>query len=194
MVDLLKLASLQGLITEDVGEVLYLYATGVPADQAIVELGSYHGKSTAYLAAGTRDGYGASPVLAVDAWNNKVNGWSKYHEPPQLIKFYQALKSVGLDEYVTACRGLSARTAARYRNKPIGLLYVDADHSEQAVLADVKAWYPHLARGALVIFDDFASTHNPEVGTAVVKLTTGPDALLTFEIVEADRLAVCRKR
>lgn len=194
MTDLTELAKLQGLITEDVGEVLYLYATGVPADQAIVELGSYHGKSTAYLAAGARDGYGASPVLAVDAWNTKVNGWSKYHQPPQLIKFYQALKSVGLLEYVSACRGLSARTAARYKNKPIGLLYVDADHSEEAVMADVVAWHEHLAPGALVIFDDFATTYNPGVGTAVVKLTTGPDCLLTFEVLEADRLAVCRKR
>lgn len=193
MIDLSKLTSLEGLITEDVGKVLYLYATGVVPEQAIVELGSYHGKSTAYLAAGARDGFRA-PVLAVDAWNAKVNGWSKYHEPPQVIKFYEALKSVGLHEYVIACRGLTVPTAARYKNKPIGLLYVDADHSEEAVMADVKAWYPHLAPGALVIFDDFATTHNPGVGTAVVKLTTGPGALLVFEVLEADRLAVCRKQ
>lgn len=35
---------LDGLITPEVGRVLHRYAMKVPAGQAIVELGSYHGK------------------------------------------------------------------------------------------------------------------------------------------------------
>ena len=54
-----ELAELDGLIGRDVGELLYEYATAVESDCAIVELGSYRGKSTCYLATGAIAASGA---------------------------------------------------------------------------------------------------------------------------------------
>lgn len=189
MTDFKKLAALPGLITADVGFLLYMFAKRVPADENIVELGSYHGKSTCFLASGARDGYGAH-VFAVDAWSNKVNSWSKYQRPPDLKKFMRTIKSMDLNEHVTAVRGLTRGVAVRYKNpKPVGLLYVDADHSEQAVRGDVMAWLPHMYAGSVVLFDDYASTHNPEVKVAVDKLcTAGGPLVFHGEVVE--RVAV----
>ena len=69
-----QLAELDGLISRDVGELLYSFAALVSADQAIVELGSYRGKSTCYLATGAALVNGA-PVYAVDAWSEEVSAW-----------------------------------------------------------------------------------------------------------------------
>lgn len=46
-------------------------------------------------------------------------------------------------------------------NGDIHILFVDADHSYEAVKADIKAWSPHVVRGGLMIFHDYAPTeHN----------------------------------
>lgn len=187
---ILSLIQLPGLITPEVGILLYQMASEVPEDQTIVELGSYHGKSTAFLAAGSQAGNKAQ-VFAVDAWSPKVNAWSKYHEAPTLEKFQKALASVGLLKHVTAVRGLTTAVATRYQNpKKVGLLYVDADHSEKAVMADVMAWYRHLAPGATVAFDDYGVTHNPEVKAAVERLCRSDH--LQWVSLEQERLALCR--
>lgn len=185
-----KLATLKGLITADVGQVLYRYAFASPDHQAIVELGSYHGKSTAYLAAGVRDGGGHKPFFAVDAWNPRVRAWSRHHNAPKLNEFRKAIGSVGLTKYVTPIRGLTTKVAERYQNIPIGLLYIDANHAKKAVLADFRAWEKHLACDAVIIFDDYGTTHNPEVLQAVTELHQNVE--LIFEKVELERLAICR--
>lgn len=185
-----ELATLKGLITAEVGEVLYRYALATPNNRAIVELGSYHGKSTAYLAAGVRDSGGNKPLFAVDAWNKRVRAWSRHHEAPNLKTFKEAIESVGLTEYVVPVRGLTTKVASRYRNLLIGLLYIDADHAKEAVLADFRSWRRHLAPDAVVIFDDFGTTHNPEVKEAVAQLYQNME--LRFEQIEVDRLAICR--
>jgi predicted O-methyltransferase YrrM len=41
---------MDGLITHEIGETLARYSARVPAGEAIVELGSYKGMSTCYLA------------------------------------------------------------------------------------------------------------------------------------------------
>ena len=55
-----KLEALSGLIPHDEGLALADLAAAVPATEAIVELGSFKGKSTAYLAAGAKRGGGAA--------------------------------------------------------------------------------------------------------------------------------------
>ena len=74
MLELDELETLDGLISYEVGELLHNHAAVIPASNAVVELGSYHGKSTAYLARGAKIGYGA-PVFAVDAWSEEVSAW-----------------------------------------------------------------------------------------------------------------------
>lgn len=187
---ILQLVQLPGLITPEVGITLYHLASEVPRDQTIVELGSYHGKSTAFLTAGSQAGHKAQ-VYAIDAWSDKVNAWSKYHEPPNLKQFRKALASVGLSEYVIAVRGKTVEVAKRYIDpRKIGLLYVDADHSERAAWSDVMAWYRHLAPGAIVAFDDYAETVNPGVKVAVERLCNAGH--LDWVELAQGRLAICR--
>jgi cephalosporin hydroxylase len=168
-----KLAALEGLISADVGATLADLAAGVPRSRAIVELGSYRGKSTAYLAAGAAVGNGA-PVFAVDPWDTPGNrtGRFGFADPATRAAFMAQLSSVDLLDRVTPLRGFST-DVARHWLRPIGLLYVDGSHTEADVRADVEAWAPFLEPGAVIAFDDYRTDRNPGVAAVVDRMRKG---------------------
>lgn len=189
-----ELADLDGLITPEIGGVLYGYARATNPYRSIVELGSYRGASTCWLAAGRRDTALAAgtvdfpPVYAVDAWNPDVTAWSRYIRPATIGEFNSQLLRHELLIYVSPQRGLTTEVAATFTGAPIGLLYIDADHSEEAALADFLAWQRHLCDGATVIFDDYQTRQNPGVEAAVRRLTD--DGWFSDVKLLAGRLAV----
>lgn len=194
MLSLDELAELDGLIPREVGEHLLKLAARVPVDQAIVELGSYRGKSTCYLATGARQGNGAH-VYAVDAWSEEVSAWrSKILDrlpSPLYADFRAQVSKAGFsDEHVTAVKSLSTMAGDHYEGPPVGLLYIDGDHSKRAAIADLRAWRAHLTDDALVVFDDYAMTNNPGVKVAVEALTESGELADVQEVVS--RIAVCK--
>lgn len=187
-----ELAELDGLISRDVGELLYAFAALVSADQAIVELGSYRGKSTCYLATGAAIGNEA-PVYAVDAWSEEVSAW-RYAVLAQLPSpvfedFTAQLDKTGVRDGVHIIRSLTTLAAELYDGPPVGLLYIDGDHSRDAVLADFRAWRHHLAPNAVVVFDDFGVTKNPGVSLAVGALEASGE-LTDVDKLKSERLAI----
>jgi predicted O-methyltransferase YrrM len=187
-----ELAELDGLISRDVGELLHNFAALVPADQAIVELGSYRGKSTCYLATGAALDYHA-PVYAVDAWSEEVSAWRaavlSTLPSPAFEDFTAQLDKAGVSDGVHVIRSLTTLAAEMYDGPPVGLLYIDGDHSREAVLADFRAWRRHLAPNAVIIFDDFGVTKNPGVSLAVGDLEASGE-LIDIDKLKSERLAI----
>lgn len=169
------LDALEGLIPNDVGARLYDLAADVPAELAIVELGSYRGKSTCYLGAGARSGHGAH-VFAVDPWNTAGNrtGRFGFADPQTFAAFNMQVATMDLRASVTALRGFST-DVARHWTKPIGLLYVDGSHTYEDVLADVRAWGRFLVPGGVIAFDDYRTERNPGVARVVDAMKAGTD-------------------
>jgi predicted O-methyltransferase YrrM len=190
---LVELAELDGLISAEVGEHLLKLASRVPSDQAIVELGSYRGKSTCYLATGARQGNGAH-VYAVDAWSEEVSAWRSAVlatlPSPVYADFRAQLAKAGFsDQGVTAVKSLSTMAGDHYDGPRVGLLYIDGDHSMSAAMADLRAWRRHLKPNALVVFDDYAMTNNPGVKAAVEALKESGELADVQEVL--GRIAVC---
>lgn len=180
------LNGLAGLVTDELGEALYELAADVPADQAIVEIGSFKGKSTCYLAAGAKTGEGAQ-VWAVDPWDSagNVTGRFGFADPTTRDAFEAQVRGAKLWSRVTPIQGFSTDVAAGWSGPPVGMLFIDGDHSAQAVRDDYETWRPHLAADAIVAFDDLDTPKNPGVRKALESLG------LEWE-VRADRLAVVR--
>jgi hypothetical protein len=170
------LSQLDGLISESVGLRLAELAAAVPSDQVIVEIGSYRGKSTCYLAAGARSGRGA-PVVAIDPWDSPGNAGGRFHfdAPATRLAFARQVAVAGLSLHVLPLRAFSRAIAAAWM-RPVGLLYVDGSHTEADVRADWQAWEPHLARPAVVAFDDYRTERNPGVAAVVDQLRRTLDA------------------
>lgn len=192
MLTLDELAELDGLISRDVGELLHNFAALVPADQAIVELGSYRGKSTCFLATGAALDGGA-PVYAVDAWSEEVSAWRaavlSTLPSPAFEDFTAQLDKAGVRDGVRIIRSLTTLAAELYDGPPVGMLYIDGDHSREAVLADFRAWRRHLAPEAVIVFDDFGVTKNPGVALAVGDLETSGE-LIDVDKLKSERLAI----
>lgn len=177
-VDLHRLEGFAGYLDPEEGRALYHLAKSVPADQAIVELGSYKGKSTSYLGQGSMAGAGAL-VYAVDLWDNLEglraeaqkagNGMDQYNEPICRRIFDLQVSEAGTTSVVRPLVSETSAAGRAWDGLPVGLLFIDASHDEASVLADYGAWEPHLAPMAVVAFHDYARRF-PGVWKAVKQL------------------------
>ncbi len=155
-----RLGSIRGYLADIEGFALMLLARSGPGQGAVVEIGSFLGKSTAWLALGALHG-GRGRVTAVDPFTGSPEHQrGGRNEEPEIVargttrpRFEQNLRDAGLREAVDIIEARSTDAAARWSG-PIRLLFIDGDHSEEASRADFEAWLPHAAPGGLVAFHD----------------------------------------
>jgi MMP 1-O-methyltransferase len=131
----------------------------------VLEIGSYCGKSTIYLAAAARRHQ--QLTITVDhhlGAEEHQPGW-EYHDPTMvdqqsgkidtLPRLRETLHKAGLEDDVVVIVARSA-TAARAWRTPLGLLFIDGGHTDEAAQADYGSWAGHIAPGgALAIHDVF---------------------------------------
>jgi hypothetical protein len=159
------LSAIEGTTPISSCEKLAELAATVPSGQCVVEIGVYKGRTLCYLADGTHRGHRV-PVFGVDTWDLPGLG-GKHRVAKKFAE--QAIVRHGFHDMVVLLQGFSVDVARKFHGPPIGLLFVDGDHTEAGVLTDIHAWYPHLAENATVVFDDYGGGRNPGVGRAVQK-------------------------
>jgi predicted O-methyltransferase YrrM len=119
-----------------------------PEGFTALEIGSYLGASTAFLAMAAlrRNGH----VHAVDTWENHGMGaegeWDTWNE-------FRA-NTAPFAHYITAHRGRSLEIA-KQGLIPCDALFIDGDHKYESVKADLEAWLPSLRDGGTLAMHDF---------------------------------------
>lgn len=157
---------MQGLISPEQGQRLAELAAFVPAWAAIVEIGTHTGLSTCYMAHAA-----SAQVYAVDPWEPPRPGSSD--DPFGLgdrvyERFSANITAEGLWPRVTPLAGYSVDVARIWR-KPIGLLFIDSVHTEEAVREDVEVWLPYLIDvGWLALHDYDSDPAHDYYGVSVV--------------------------
>jgi len=144
-------SKIDGWLSDSEGKLLYNLAKGVPRKQAIVELGSWKGKSTVWLAKGTEAGQ-MNKVYSIDPHSG-----SKAHVSEGEMNTYTAfltnLTKAGVQATVIPLVTTSDKAAQRWR-EGVGLLWVDASHEYEDVKHDFLSWKQHLLPGAMVALHD----------------------------------------
>ena len=69
---------------------------------------------------------------------------------------------------VRIAHGRTEVIAAGWTN-PIDYLYIDADHTYEAVTSDLRAWWPHLKTGGLIAGDDYEDPYDNNIPQAVTR-------------------------
>jgi len=147
------------------GLALFDAATAYAARGPVLEIGSYCGKSTIYLAAAASAV--GQVVVTVDHHRGSEEhqpGW-EYHDRglvdpatgrlDTLPSLRATLASAGLEDHVVVVVGRSA-DVARLWGTPLGLVFIDGGHTDAAAIADYEGWAPWVAPGgALAIHDVF---------------------------------------
>lgn len=144
----------EGWLTDKEGETLYRLAQNCRGEGVIVEIGSYKGKSTIWLAAGSKDGRGI-PVYAVDHHQGSPEHYLWYgHKPIRTFEEFQKnIKAAGLENIVIPIVKTSAE-AAKDLNQPVALIFIDGSHDYESVKLDFDCWFPKLIDGGLIVFHD----------------------------------------
>jgi MMP 1-O-methyltransferase len=155
----------KGFMPAAEGAALYQTALAYGRRGPIIEIGTYCGKSTIYLAAAARAA--GQTVVTVDHHRGSEEnqpGW-EYHDPALVdphcgrmdtLPYFRAnLRDAGLEDHVVAVVGRSA-DVARLWGTPAGMVFIDGGHTDAAAQADYQGWAPWVADGgALAIHDVF---------------------------------------
>lgn len=152
-----------GLVENPACWALRDLASEVPADEAIVELGAFKGRSTGWLALGAQNGNGAR-VVSVDPWENGEEVDADYLDTAVSVREYRMsetrvayekhLDATGIRPFVDTIQGTAVEAAKNYAGPPVALLWHDALHRRKDVAADLRAWMPHLTDNAVVVLHD----------------------------------------
>jgi predicted O-methyltransferase YrrM len=128
-------------------ELLYNLAKQSKGD--IVEIGSWVGKSTAFLAFGTNDGENKN-VYAIDP--------HIYGTKERFLNNLKFLIQNGLSEKTIIPIAMSSEEAINssqgFNEIDIGLIFIDGDHTYEGVKKDFDLWFNKLAINGHIAFHD----------------------------------------
>jgi hypothetical protein len=154
----------------------------------VVEIGSFCGGSTAFLAEAMRLKAKPRSVFSVDPFMGAPVWFPRGYMHSTFDEFSRNMETLGLSAQVVPMRGESAAIAAIWPALPIDLLFIDGDHSLLGVISDFEKWAPKVRGGGLILIDDVDHIQEVEKFTAILSSLTGISVLETI-----DGIAVYRK-
>jgi len=141
----------EGMVRPDECLLLMRMASEV-RQGAIVEIGSYRGRSTIALATGSARG-ARTPVYAVDPHETFTGVLGGQFGPDDQCEFLHNIERAGIAQLVIPIVKTSVTAAADW-SEAIGLLWIDGDHRYDAVKKDFELWSPFVAADGRIAFDD----------------------------------------
>lgn len=146
-----QITAIEGWLSSEEASHLFALAREVRGG-CIVEVGSYRGRSTAALGFGSQAGDNA-PVYAIEPHEAFTGVYGGDFGWPDRDSFFRTMVDLGLTRTVRLVN-LSSEVVTPAWSQPVGLLWIDGDHSYDGVRRDLDCWGPHLRDNASVVFDD----------------------------------------
>ena len=97
-------------------------------------------------------------AVAVDLWRD--DGIPSQNDTNRTQEFLDDLyrrfeDDMSVYPFVRVIRDFSTKACDRFPDNFFDLIYIDADHSYEGCLADIKAWYPKMKSGCALTGDDY---------------------------------------
>lgn len=146
---------------------LFQLANDLNSEAVVVEIGSWMGASTCFIASGLR--YKNSKVYAVDnfqglstcgedaSWYNRHFKQLGTHSTLEI--FQRNFHELGLEQRAQPVVSDSIAAVAKLESLRgrVDFIFIDGDHSYDACKADIEAWAPMVRKGGVMAFHDFGS-------------------------------------
>ncbi len=153
--------------------------------ELIIEVGTWKGQSAITMAKELRDRYMYdSKVVCVDTWLGALEFWQNQDDPQRYksLHHFYGYPSVYF-QFLSNCvhenvtrhiipfpqTSLIAARWFAWKGARAEMIYLDASHDFEDVLADMKAYWPLVAPGGVMFGDDF--DHWKDVQDAVIDFT-----------------------
>jgi hypothetical protein len=134
-----------------------------PDNALFVEIGSWKGRSTSYMAVEIHNSEKNIKFDCVDTWD----GSEEHSDPnscwfqPELVNDKNWLYRIFLENtkpvnhIINPIRTTSLEAAQYYKNRSIDFVFIDAAHDYENVKADLNAWYPKVKKGGFIGGHDY---------------------------------------
>jgi len=161
-------ANIQGWF--DFADIYQQMVNHFPNGSRFVEIGSWLGRSTVFMAEQIKRSGKSISLDAVDKWEgiaelvNDIRwGWN-YLDASFYDMFLENLKLCNVDEYVFPIRANSLVAHTLYPDESIDFLFLDTDHQFHTLTKELEYWYPKVKKGGIIAGHDL---NWPGVKTAV---------------------------
>lgn len=163
--------SVKGFLAADEGEALYQYALEASKLGPCLEIGSYCGKSTVYFGSACKATGSTLYALDHHRGSEEHQLGEEYHDPDlydsgielmdSFRTFRQTMRKADLENTVVPVVS-SSGIAARDWATPLGMVFIDGGHSEEAAQTDYRSWAGFIKPGGILAIHDIFP--NPEDG------------------------------
>lgn len=140
-----------------------------------VEVGSFKGRSSAYMAVEIINSQKQIKFDCVDTWEgsheHQLGGEAQDTDVVAHTLFDRFLENMQpVQGYYQAVRMNSVTAAQTYPDESLDLVFLDASHDEHNVILDIQAWLPKVKKGGMLSGHDW---HMHSVQQAVSHMLTG---------------------
>jgi len=159
----IDIESVKGFLAADEAEALYNLALEASKLGPCLEIGSYCGKSTVYLGCACKENNSIVYALDHHRGSEEHQLGEEYHDPDlydegialmdSFRTFRQTMRSADLEDTVVPVVS-SSKVASRHWATPLGMVFIDGGHSEEAAQTDYRSWASHVVPGGILAIHD----------------------------------------
>ena len=136
-------------------EMVKRYPAGI-----FVELGSWKGRSTAFLGVEAINADTGIRIHAVDVWSDDISGGAKKTMVEQGLTgntlYDLFIENVApVSSVITPMRMTTVQAASHFADGSVDFVFVDADHSYEACKQDIHAWLRKMKHGGVLAGHDY---------------------------------------
>ncbi|MHC4445339.1 MAG: class I SAM-dependent methyltransferase [Planctomycetota bacterium] len=161
-----QIEKIPGCLNDEQGRLLYYLSAHSRPAGCVVEIGSFMGRSTLWLAHGVRFA-GGGCVFAIDPHDGRERP-DVHPEFDSFAEFQKNIRAGGVADLVKPIRERSQEVARNW-DEPIRLLWVDGSHNYEDVLADLEGFARHVTVGGHVALHDTKGGKFPGVKRAMLE-------------------------
>lgn len=135
---------------------LYSYFCSILGDGSVmVEVGSWKGKSSAYMAVEIINSNKQIDFYCIDTWAGSME-----HQADPIIKNNQLydifIANIELvKNYIKPIRKTSLEASTLFSNNSIDVVFIDASHEYEDVKNDIEVWYPKIKKDGIISGHDY---------------------------------------
>ena len=171
MIDIKILNTIKGFMDDDEAIRLFELADKASCMGAVLEIGSYCGRSAAIIGTACQKNNGILYSIDHHIGSEEQQPGEEYFDPElfdektggvnTLPLFRETLKKTNLEDTVIPIVSTS-KVVGKMWQTPLSMVFIDGGHSFEAAHTDFLTWSPHiLPHGLLVIHDIFL---DPDLG------------------------------
>jgi len=167
----INIDGVKGFLAADEAQALYETALNQSVKGPCLEIGSYCGLSSIYIASACQKTNSVLYALDHHRGSEEHQLGEEYHDPDlynatdglmdSFTEFRRNIRRAKVEDYVVPLVA-SSELASRYWSIPLSMVFIDGGHSIEAAMMDYRSWAPHVMKGGILAIHDLFP--NPEEG------------------------------